>query len=53
MSGPKSCKLLGKWRITKSDLWDKAHLDLVESAYILFEGKGHGEVTFGAPSTMN
>jgi len=48
MSGPKSCKLLGKWRITKSDLWDKAHLDLVEPAYVIFQDDGHGEIAFGA-----
>ena len=48
MSGPKRCMLLGKWRITQSDLWDKDYLDLVEPAYILFEADGHGEVAFGA-----
>jgi hypothetical protein len=40
--------LLGKWRITQSDLWDKDYLDLVEPAYILFKKDGHGEVAFGA-----
>ena len=48
MSGPKRCMLLGKCRITQSDLWDKDYLDLVEPAYILFEADGHGEVAFGA-----
>ena len=48
MSGPKRCLLLGKWRITQSDLWDKDHLDLVAPAYILFAEDGHGEVAFGA-----
>jgi len=48
MSGPKTCKLLGKWRITKSDLWDKDYLDLVEPAHAIFQDDGHGEIAFGA-----
>jgi hypothetical protein len=48
MTAPAGCKLIGKWRITKADLWDKAHLDLVEPAYLLIEADGHGEIAFGA-----
>ena len=48
MSSPKRCMLLGKWRITQSDIWDKDYLDLVEPAYILLEEDGHGEVALGA-----
>lgn len=48
MIAPAGCTLIGKWRITKADLWDKAHLDLVEPAYLLIEADGHGEIAFGA-----
>lgn len=41
------CALIGKWRITEADLWDRDYLDLVEPAHIMFEGCGHGEFAFG------
>lgn len=48
MSEPKECKLLGKWRITEADLWDKDHLDLCGSPHILIQDDGHGEIAFEA-----
>lgn len=40
--------LIGKWRIVSADLWDRDYLDLIEPAYITFQGDGHGEFAFGA-----
>ena len=41
------CPVVGKWRIVDADLWDRDYLDLVEPAYITFDGGGHGAFTFG------
>ena len=41
------CALIGKWRITEADLWDRDYLDLVEPAYIAFDADGRGELAFG------
>ena len=38
----------GKWRIVETELWDSDYLNLVERAYIAFDGKGRGEFAFGA-----
>ena len=40
--------LAGKWRITEMELWDADFLDLVQPAYISFDGEGSGEFAFGA-----
>ena len=42
-----ACAVVGKWRITKADLWDRQYLDMVEPAYIAFDDNGHGEFAFG------
>jgi hypothetical protein len=34
MTAPMDCRLIGRWRIVESDLWDRDHLDLVEPAMI-------------------
>lgn len=39
--------LKGKWRITQMALWDRAFLDMLDPAYILFQGKDGGEFAFG------
>ena len=39
--------LIGKWRITEADLWDKAYLDMLDPAFIEFKSNGRGEVRFG------
>ena len=41
------CAVIGKWRITAADLWDRDYLDLMEPAHITFERNGHGEIAFG------
>jgi hypothetical protein len=41
-------RLKGKWRIVEMELWGKDHLDLVGPAHIALDGKGHGELGFGA-----
>ncbi|HEV2080446.1 MAG TPA: hypothetical protein VGR19_11200 [Allosphingosinicella sp.] len=40
--------LKGRWRIVETTLWDRAHLDLVGPAFIALDGKGGGEMAFGA-----
>jgi hypothetical protein len=40
--GPSS--VIGTWRITKSELWDRDALDLVEHAFIRFERDQRGEL---------
>ncbi len=42
------CRLIGRWRIVEADLWDRAHLDLVEPAMMTIAAHGRGEITFGA-----
>ena len=42
------CQLVGRWRIVEADLWDRAHLDLVEPAMMTVGGHGRGEIAFGA-----
>jgi hypothetical protein len=45
---PMDCRLIGRWRIVEADLWDRAHLDLVEPAMMTIGAHGRGEITFGA-----
>jgi hypothetical protein len=40
--------LKGKWRIVETEIWDRAHLDLVEPAFLAIDGQGGGEMAFGA-----
>lgn len=40
--------ILGRWRIVKADLWDRAYLDLCGPAYLLIGPHGDGEIAFGA-----
>lgn len=48
MSDPAQCLVVGRWRITGSDLWDRDFLDLVEPAHLTVDDAGHGEIVFGA-----
>lgn len=48
MPAARHCKVLGKWRLTAADQWDRAYLDLVELAYIRFDENGRGEMVFCA-----
>ena len=48
MSAPAGCRIIGRWRIVKADLWDRSHLDLVGPAYLQIGGDGRAEFAFGA-----
>ncbi len=39
--------ILGRWRITEMDAWDKKYLDQEEKAFIRFDPDGTGEFHFG------
>ena len=47
MKAPANCRLIGRWRIVESDLWDRAHLDLCGRATLRITAQG-GEIAFGA-----
>ena len=47
MSGPARCKVLGRWRIFASDVWDEGYLDMVGPATVVIGPDGHGELAFG------
>ncbi len=40
-------RLKGKWRIAAMEMWGTDFLDMLEPAYIAFDGKGSGEFLFG------
>jgi hypothetical protein len=42
------CRLIGRWRIVKADIWDRAYLNLSGRATITITDHGHGEIAFGA-----
>jgi hypothetical protein len=48
MAGKPKHPLAGRWRITEMELWDANFLDLVQPAFISFDGEGGGEFAFGA-----
>ncbi len=48
MTGAAGCRLVGRWRIVKADLWERDFLDLVGPAMLTIEANGQGEITFGA-----
>lgn len=41
-------QLVGRWRITEADLWERDFLDLVGPATMTIRADGHGEIAFGA-----
>ena len=43
----KAAPLKGRWRIVETKLWDKEFLDMMEPAYIAFDGKAGGDFAFG------
>ena len=47
MKAPANCRLIGRWRMVESDLWDRAHLDLSGPATLTITAQG-GEIAFGA-----
>jgi len=40
--------LIGKWRITKMELWDAEFIDMLEPEYFQFDDDGGGQFVFGA-----
>jgi hypothetical protein len=48
MTGPDMCEIIGRWRITGADLWDRDYLDLVEPAHLTVGEDGRAELAFGA-----
>ena len=47
MKARADCRLIGRWRIVESDLWDRANLDLCGPATLTITAQG-GEIAFGA-----
>ena len=47
MNAPANCRLIGRWRIFESDIWDRAYLDLSGPATLTITARG-GEIAFGA-----
>jgi hypothetical protein len=47
VKAPANCRLIGRWRIVETDLWDRAHLDLCGPAALTITPQG-GEIAFGA-----
>ena len=47
MSSVADCRVVGRWRIVGSDVWDRDYLDLVEPAFINIGRGGRGELAFG------
>jgi len=48
MTATADCQLIGRWRIVKADLWDRAYLDLAAPAAVTIGADGHGDIAFGA-----
>lgn len=40
--------IVGKWRITQSEAWQRDHLDLCGPAFLRIDPGGTGEIAFGA-----
>ena len=47
MKAPADCRLIGRWRIVKADIWDREYLDLCGPARLTITAQG-GEIAFGA-----
>jgi len=48
MRAPMNRKLVGRWRIVETDIWDRQYLDLRVRASIIIRANGRGEIAFGA-----
>ncbi|MEQ8651281.1 MAG: HigA family addiction module antitoxin [Kiloniellales bacterium] len=46
-SAPSDCQVIGSWRITESDNWDREYLDLEGPARLVIQADGQGEIAFG------
>jgi hypothetical protein len=40
--------VVGRWRIVKADIWDRAYLDLCGPASFVVRANGDGNIAFGA-----
>ncbi len=47
MKARADCRLVGRWRIVKADLWDRNYLDLCGPATLTITAQG-GKIAFGA-----
>lgn len=48
MTAPAGRRVIGRWRIVGTDIWERDHLDLVEPAMMVIGADGRGEIAFGA-----
>ena len=48
MTAPAGCRVIGRWRIVGTDIWERDYLDLVEPAMMVIGADGQGEIAFGA-----
>lgn len=48
VNGGERVGVVGIWRIVEMDLWDIDAIDLIEPAFVAFEGDGDGELQFVA-----
>ena len=46
MNATMTCQIIGQWRITGADLWDRDHLALVAPAMMTIRGNGSGKIAF-------
>jgi hypothetical protein len=42
------CEVVGRWRITGSDMWDRDFLDAADPPHLTLEDAGRGEIELGA-----
>lgn len=47
MTVPAKCKVIGRWQVFASDIWDEDYLHLVGPATIVIGADGHGELAVG------
>ena len=50
MKAPANCRLIGRWRIVKADIWDRAHLDLCGPAMLTITAEAGLEVEYARDS---
>lgn len=48
MIGSDICRIIGRWRIVKADIWDRGYLDLSGPAHLTVSDSGWAELAFGA-----
>ncbi|MET4702445.1 hypothetical protein ABIE65_005502 [Constrictibacter sp. MBR-5] len=48
MNAPSTCLIVGTWRITGADIWDREYLDLSGPARFVINRDGRGKIAFGA-----